>query len=231
MPAHAVSAAEVAARTRPVWEESGGRFTLGIGSGAMRPAAAGMRSYMAELRPLLPGGAPVHLAAMGPRMLQVAGETASGAMLNWGSADRNAWSAERVREAAGAAGRRQPEVMSYVRVCCDEDEATAHRAAAKAMLGYAINVPAYRALFVEMGFAGELADLERLRESGATADELAGAVPPPMLRAVCAYGTPAQVREGFERIGAPLDLAVVRVVNARPGDPAAARAALEACRP
>lgn len=231
VPAHAVDAVELAARARHVLAETGDTFTLGVGSGALSPAATAMRGYLGELRPLMPEGAPLFVAAMGPRMLELAGRLADGAMLNWGSADRNAFSAQRVRQAAAAAGRPVPTVMSYVRVCVDPDPDTARRAAARAMLGYAIGPPAYRALFAEMGFEADLERLEQMRDRGADLAQLADAAPAEMVRTVCAFGSATEVRAGFERIGTALDLAVVRVVNARPADPAAARAALEACRP
>src|SRR5690348_11362215 len=73
--------AEHAAR---VWDETGGRFVLGVGSGQMAGhAAERMREYLLELRSLLPAAQPLHLAALGPRMLRVAAELADGVLLNW----------------------------------------------------------------------------------------------------------------------------------------------------
>jgi hypothetical protein len=49
---------------------------------------------------------------------------------------------------------------------------------------------------------------------------------------VGAAGAPGEVRAQFERIaGGGLDVAIVRVLTARPGDPAAVELALEECAP
>ncbi len=199
------------------------RFVLGVGSGQVRDLAA-MRAWLEALRAALRGRAPIYLAALGPRMLRLAGELADGVALNWCTAEHIAWSRERI----AAAGRRVS-VIEYIRVAVDEDEDVARRALAGAVAGYAFG-PNYGPHFRRMGFDGALRELEARRERGATPDEIVEAFPPELLRRVGYFGTAAGAASAFRRLGAGLDLAIVRVVPARPGVDSVL-AALRACRP
>jgi alkanesulfonate monooxygenase SsuD/methylene tetrahydromethanopterin reductase-like flavin-dependent oxidoreductase (luciferase family) len=180
--------------------------------------------------------APVYLAALGPQMLRLAGETADGVLLNWATPERITASRARVDEGAARAGRDPGTVplTMYIRVCVDEDVAAARQALGTQVLGYAMGRPeippdaGYRGLFAQMGFDGELSELEQRRDRGTAMDDLVAAAPDEMLRAVGYYGPPAQAAAAFARLSAGLDEAVVRIVTARPGlEPvAAAMAAL-----
>jgi alkanesulfonate monooxygenase SsuD/methylene tetrahydromethanopterin reductase-like flavin-dependent oxidoreductase (luciferase family) len=68
-----------------VWEATGGRFVLGVGSGEMDKPAMSMREYLSQLRDLRPSGLPVYVGAM---VLRVAGEAGDGAALNWCSKEQ-----------------------------------------------------------------------------------------------------------------------------------------------
>ena len=98
-----------------------GRAILGLGTGAPRPGALDeLRAQVAEIRASLdPGGrrergdgrlgldrpVPVWIAALGPRAVALAGETADGVLLNWCSPERVADASAAVRAAAERAGR------------------------------------------------------------------------------------------------------------------------------
>jgi alkanesulfonate monooxygenase SsuD/methylene tetrahydromethanopterin reductase-like flavin-dependent oxidoreductase (luciferase family) len=222
VPASGRPAAFYAEQARRAWEGTGGHFVLGVGSGGLRPAAAAMRRYVAELRSLLPEGPPVWLAALGPLMLRVAAELADGLALNWCSAPHVAWSREVVERAARAAGRPVPVVASYIRTAVDADPGLARRTLSAAALRYALGPEAYRRHFERMGFAGELARLEADRGA-----EPGGA----LLAAAGAAGAPGEVRQQFDQLARGLDVAVVRVLVTRPGDAESARLTLEECRP
>lgn len=224
------------------------------------PPLAMMRDYLVTLRQLLAGAqveydgpavslhgvrlgyqpppVPVYLGALGPRMLQLAGETAAGAALNWCTPEQIAWSREQVALGAHRAGR-DPSgiaVVEYIRVCVDDDVEVARRAFTRAVLGYALARPGasndygYRAHFARMGFDAALTDLEERRARGASEDEIVEAFPRELLRLVGYYGAPAGAASAFRRLATGLDTAIVRVVPARPG-PAAVSAVLQACRP
>ena len=84
--------------------------------------------------------------------------------------------------------------------------------------------------FLRMGFSDELAELDEMRKRGASHDEVADAFPPELLKTVGYYGPAGGAAAAFGRLAEGLDIAVVRVVAARPGI-ASTRAVLEACKP
>jgi alkanesulfonate monooxygenase SsuD/methylene tetrahydromethanopterin reductase-like flavin-dependent oxidoreductase (luciferase family) len=211
-----------AEHARRVHEGSDGNFIFGVGSGAMEDAARGMRAYLGELRALLPVGPPLYLAALGPLMLRLAGEQADGVSLNWCSAEMVAWSRRRVEAAAREAGRDTPVIAMYIRTCVDPDPDLARATLGQAALMYALGPPAYRKHFERMGFAEELAAIERT----------AAAPSAEFLSASGAAGAPGEVRAQFDRIASGgLDVAIVRVLSPRPGDPESVLRALEECAP
>jgi alkanesulfonate monooxygenase SsuD/methylene tetrahydromethanopterin reductase-like flavin-dependent oxidoreductase (luciferase family) len=195
------------------------------------PVAAGLMA--GELPP-----APVYLAALGPQMLALAGETADGALLNWASPERIVFSRERIDHGIARAGREPGSVpmTMYIRVCIDDDVAAARRAFGAQVIGYAMANPGaprtagYRGLFGQMGFEAELRDLEDRRDKGAALPELVDAAPDDLLNAVGYYGPAAAAPAAFARLSAGLDEAIVRIVTARPGlEPV--RAAMAALTP
>jgi alkanesulfonate monooxygenase SsuD/methylene tetrahydromethanopterin reductase-like flavin-dependent oxidoreductase (luciferase family) len=264
------SLASAAATTAEI---TGGRFTLGVGSGDIHDLAqrrllglqevsplALARDYLVTLRSLLAGQevtydgptvrlnrlklefsfptTPVILGALGPRMLQLAGEAADGVGLNWCAPEQIAWSRERVAEGAALTGRdpREVKVIEYIRVSVDDDEDAARRAYMRALFRYAIARPGvpkhlgYRGHFGRMGFDAALSELEERRDRGASLEELYDAMPVDLARMVGYFGPAAGAAAAFKRLSEGLDIALVRVVLARPTLESAV-AVLEACRP
>jgi alkanesulfonate monooxygenase SsuD/methylene tetrahydromethanopterin reductase-like flavin-dependent oxidoreductase (luciferase family) len=182
------------------------------------PQSASLR--LADLPP-----APVHLAALGPQMLRLAGEVADGALLNWATPERVAVSRELIDAGAARAGRDPGSVpmMMYIRVCVDDDVAAARQAFGAQVLGYAMGRPGipdnegYRGLFAQMGFGAELSELEQRRDRGAAMTELVDTAPDEMLHAVGYYGPAAPAPAAFARLSTGLDEALVRIITARPG--------------
>ncbi len=256
---------------------TGGKFIMGIGSGAAyRPQAraalgvgrmsalALMRDYLTIVRGLVRGErvdyegetatlkgmrlamrpapqTPVYLGALGPRMLEMSGELADGASLNWCTPEQIAWSRERVAKGAERVGRDPSEIniAEYIRICVDDDIDAARIALAKATMGYALgaSVPTererqlgYRAHFERMGFADELAELDRMRTDGASRDEVAEAFPAEILLSVGYFGKADGAASAFARLSEGLDTAIVRVVAARPGVDSTL-AVMRACKP
>ena len=188
-----------------------------------------------------PPRTPVYLGALGPHMLRLAGERADGVALNWCTAEQVAWSRERIAEGAARAGRTPDDVkvVQYIRVCVDDDEDRARRAFVPAMLGYALGrrgaTPAenrlgYRGHFERMGFGDALSRLEAMRDQGASRDDLVDAFPPDLARRVGYFGPAAGAADAFRSLAAGLDVAIVRIVPARPG-PDAVVDTMAACRP
>jgi alkanesulfonate monooxygenase SsuD/methylene tetrahydromethanopterin reductase-like flavin-dependent oxidoreductase (luciferase family) len=171
-----------------------------------------------------PRRVPLYLAAMGPRMLRLAGELAEGAMPNWASAHQLAWCRARIAEGAARAGRPASAVTlaQYIRVCIDEDVAAARRAFAMQVLSYAMvrkggdRSLGYRAHFARMGFEALLTELEARRDAGARLADLTDDVPDDLLLQVGYFGPPGGARAAFARLATPLDVAIVRVITTRP---------------
>ena len=219
-----------------------------------------MREYVAVLRRLLAGErvsfqgeavqlngaglgfapAPVRiqLGGMAQNLLQLAGEIADGATLNWCSAERVRWSREQVDTGAIRAGRDPSTVTmsGHIRVSVDDDPKVARRALAVSVSHYALADPgesttaSYRGQFARMGYDALLTELEARRDAGASEEEICAAFPNEMLETVGCYGTPADIGPKFAKLAAGLDVPIVRIVNPRPGL-AGARAVIEACRP
>jgi len=250
------SLASAAATTSDV---TGGRFTLGVGSGDVHDLAqrrllglqeakplALARDYLVTLRALLAGQrvtydgptvnlkelklefefpkTPVILGALGPRMLQLAGEVADGVGLNWCAPEQVAWSRARNAEVAAQVGRDPSEVkvIEYIRVSVDDDTDRARRAYMRALFRYAIARPGvpkhlgYRGHFGRMGFEEALSELEAQRDRGATPEQLHDAMPDDLAQHVGYFGPAAGAANAFRRLSSGLDVALVRVVPARP---------------
>ena len=237
------------------------RAALGVGR---MSALALMRDYLSVIRPLVHGErvdyegetttlkgmrlamrpapeTPVYLGALGPRMLEMSGELADGASLNWCTPEQIAWSRERIAEGAAKAGRDPSEidVAEYIRICVDDDVDAARLALAKATMGYALgaSVPTererqlgYRAHFERMGFTDELAELDEMRKKGASRDDVADAFPAEILQSVGYFGKADGAAAAFARLAEGLDTAIVRVVAARRGVDSTL-AVMEACKP
>jgi len=210
-----------AEHARRVWGKTGGRFTLGVGSGQMPHPAETMRPYLLDLQKRLPRELPLYLAALGPRMLRLAAEVADGVALNWCTTEQVAWSRQQLADAAQAAGRPVPRVIEYIRTAVDPDVQLARRTVAAAALAYALHVPAYRRHFERMGFGEEL---RRIEATG-------GAAKPEFIARVAAAGKPGETRAQVEHLATGLDLPIVRILVVRRGDVESARRVLEECRP
>jgi 5,10-methylenetetrahydromethanopterin reductase len=249
VPTPTVDLAALARAARALGEASGGRFILGIGAGGMSSPAWRAEHGLADARPLammrdhvrrLKGeaGVPVFLAAVGPRMLELAGEIADGALPLWMDPSQLAWARERIAEGARRVGRDPATIRigQSVRVSVDEDAEAARRAVARQALRYSLGRPSgvvvgpYRQMMSRMGLDEDLTMLEGMRDRGAGEEELAEAFPERALRRLGAWGTPEQATARLRELAAPLDIALVRVVAARPGLDAA-RAVIQACAP
>ncbi|MDX6601894.1 MAG: hypothetical protein QOF13_1096 [Solirubrobacterales bacterium] len=81
-----------------------------------------MREEEANLRDKLPGIRLV-LAAMGPKMCELAGERFDGAFFNWMTPEFAAGAREKVEAGAQEAGRPTPPIFGYVRTAVGPDAA------------------------------------------------------------------------------------------------------------
>lgn len=163
-----------------------------LGLSMDRPAAY-VREYVEALQPLLSGQiadyqgerltargrldvpgaeAPeVIVAALGPRMLKIAGELTSGTTTSWVGPDvLENFIRPTIDQAATAAGRPRPQVVAGVCVAVTDDP-DATRAWIRSRFGAAGDMPAYRAVLDRGGKAGP-EDTAVLGDESAVAREI-----------------------------------------------------------
>ncbi|HEX8752542.1 MAG TPA: LLM class flavin-dependent oxidoreductase [Solirubrobacterales bacterium] len=99
-----------------------GRLWLGVGAGFSKRPLTRMREALPELREKLPGVRLV-LAAMGPKMCELAGAQYDGVFFNWMTPEFAAGARRKVEAGAEAAGREAPPVCGYVRTAVGPDAA------------------------------------------------------------------------------------------------------------
>lgn len=163
-----------------------------------------------------PPRTPRYLAAMGPRMLELAGARADGVLLNWAGPDEVARAGGRVRASAVDAGRDagEVEVAAYVRVAVAEERDNARAALARAIVSYAA-LPAYAAHVERQGFGPAITRASTARAEGAGLHDVADALGDDCLGALGWAGTPADDPQALlaSYRDAGLDHLVLRVVT------------------
>ncbi len=146
---------------------------------------------------------PIYVAALGPQMLELTGELADGALLNWTAANYLEQAIHHLHEGAKKAGRDPSEVdvAGYVRVAVS-DEGDGNGDGARASLReqiarYASN-PFYCNFFRGMGFGEEMAAAEEAMQRGDMA-ATAGAISREMQDQVAVVGTAEECRAEIEK--------------------------------
>jgi len=186
-------------------ERTGGRLVLGLGSGLPGPGSLDrVRAAVEFLRDSLagheakdpdtgeafgltlePGGAPpIWVAALGDRMVELAGEIADGVLLNWCTPERVRRASATVAESAARAGRDPAAVTIavYVRGCLGAEEATALEALGAAAGQYAA-MPHYRRQLDALGLGEPAAAAAAAIGRGRPQE-----VPQELVRALCLVG-------------------------------------------
>ncbi|HYH27835.1 MAG TPA: LLM class flavin-dependent oxidoreductase [Actinomycetota bacterium] len=198
-------------------ELSGGRFILGVGAGnelgieEVRAAVSTIAALLAgeekggRALGLLADPVPdIWLAALGPRMTELAGEVADGVLLNWCDPARVERAREEIRRGAERSDR-DPSAVTvavYVRACVGVDEGMALEALGRAASMYAA-MPYYRR---QLDLAG----------LGSESEAAASGSGERLARALCAWGTRAEAEarlEAYRDAGA--DVVVVYPVAVR----------------
>lgn len=93
---------------------------------------------------------PIVLAALGPRMLELAGRVADGVLLNWTTPDYAKEARQRVAAGAAAAGREPPPIGAYVRLASGPNA----DADAREHTRFYVSLGAYERSLRRMGFEG-----------------------------------------------------------------------------
>jgi alkanesulfonate monooxygenase SsuD/methylene tetrahydromethanopterin reductase-like flavin-dependent oxidoreductase (luciferase family) len=182
----------LAMATSSMQDRSGGRFVLGVGSGASiertREVLRALRATIAAGRGDLDAEAVatdwagaqretrVFLAALGPRMTELAAEAADGVLLNW-------CTPERVAEARAACGPDHT-IAVYVRGCLSHVDEHALEALQVAAARYVLLDP-YAAQLDRLGLGPEVRAAGEALLSGVHPRD---AVPEPLVNQLCLRG-------------------------------------------
>ena len=147
----------------------------------------------------------IYLAALGPRMCELAGEVADGVLLNWIPPSAVATSLGHVEVGAKRAGRRLADldVAVYVRTCVTDERGPVRESLARDITGYAI-VSVYARFFEECGYAPEVAAVNAAWKAGDRAAAVKG-ISERVLDGLGAVGPADHCREqiaAFARTGA-----------------------------
>ena len=146
-----------------------------------------------------PAKVPLYIAALGPQMLELAGELADGVLLNWTAAKHLEQSITLVAKGAARAGR-DPSVVDiagYVRVAVVDDVAVAKGALQRQIAGYAANT-FYCTFFEQTGFAEEMAAAQASMARG-DAEAAARAINEGMQEQVAVVGDEDHCRAEVEK--------------------------------
>ena len=142
---------------------------------------------------------PVFIAALGPAMLEMAGEIADGVLLNWTAAGRLAESVARVRQGAAKAGRDPSESCRRgVRAGGGGDDVAPARASLQRQIAVYAGMSYYRSFFDNAGFEKEMAAVDAALERG-DREAAYSAITPEMQDQVAVVGTAEECRAEVER--------------------------------
>jgi probable F420-dependent oxidoreductase len=121
----------------------------------------------------VPAPVRIYLGALGPRMLELAGEIADGVLLNWLAPDAVTAALPHLEAGARRAGRSLGdfEIAAFIRTCVTDDPEPARQWLARDITGY-VTVDAYAAFFRGAGYAEDVDAAQRAWRAG----DRAGAV-------------------------------------------------------
>jgi probable F420-dependent oxidoreductase len=168
-------------------------------------AGATLRSQGFRLREIPSEPVPIHLAAMGRKMLQLAGEIADGVVLNdFTPPDRLPWALEQIDVGAKRSGRRADdlEIVKRRAMVLAEDAGEEREAIDffRWFLGFYGSAAAYQTIMRELGYGDEVEEIRAgyaARDRGRTANAISEA----MLARICTFGSSevcqAKVREDY----------------------------------
>ena len=162
---------------------------------------------------------PVYLAALKPKMVQLAGEIADGVLLNFSPREYVEEAVALVRQGEARAGREAGscDVACYVRVAVSDDFEAAKPVLQQVLAGR-LRLPFYARYFENLGFEEETRGIEKALARGddkAAAD----AVTDRLIDAMVIVGTAAECRNRFDELralglGLPV-IAPIRIGTAR----------------
>lgn len=164
---------------------------------AFRGEVFRVEAFRLESRPRHP--VPIYLAALGPRMLRLAGEIADGVILNWATPEQVRRAAALVHEGARRAGRDSSavRVVCFVRVAVTPDEGAAWAVLRRLAATYAA-MPAYARMFDAVGGGATVAAIRAAWSAGGV-EAAAAAMPEEFMHGLGVVGRADVCRERLLR--------------------------------
>jgi len=153
---------------------------------------------------------PIYIAALGPQMLELAGELADGVLMNWTAVDYLEEAIGHVKRGADKASRdpKEIDIAGYVRVAVGEDVSASRDSLRQQVARYASN-PFYRNFFQQTGFDEEMSAAASALAEG-NLDKAADSITLEMQDQVAVVGTVAECRAALEtRRDAGLQMPVI----------------------
>ena len=141
---------------------------------------------------------PIYLAALGPRMIELAGEIADGVLLTWASPGYLQRAIQHLRRGAEKAGRNPEDidVACYLRTAV-ADDAEHVRPVLQRQIARYFNMPFYRNYFEQSGFKEETAAVTRALARGDD-NAAAAAISDAMQNEVAIWGSAEHCRREVE---------------------------------
>jgi len=176
---------------------------------------------------------PVYVAAVRPRMLEITGEIAQGALLTWCTLDHAATAAKHVAIGAERAGKNSSdvEVASLISCAVSENLDEARESFRPVIASYAGRFPRYRRLMSEAGFAGEVAAVRRSWQAGEE-EEARRLVPKGLIDKIGVVGSPDRCRAKLQEYrDAGISLPIVSPRVAGLGAKESAMKTIRGCAP
>jgi alkanesulfonate monooxygenase SsuD/methylene tetrahydromethanopterin reductase-like flavin-dependent oxidoreductase (luciferase family) len=176
---------------------------------------------------------PIVLGAVNPRMIQVCGEIAQGAMLVWSTLERTRMAAENIALGARSAGRDPKDVELSTLIACavSDDKDEARGPMRNAVVTYAQRLPRYRRLMQEAGYVEEIDAVVKAMEEG-DRERALRLVPNGLVDKISLLGSPEECREQLQehrRAGITLPIIHPRASGENPKE--MAMESIRACAP
>lgn len=172
---------------------------------------------------------PIYLAALGPQMVELAGEIADGVLLNWVSPTYLSQALEHLHRGARKAGRDPSEidVACYLRTAVGGDREQV-RKALQLRIAFYFSMDFYRNFFAQSGFESEVATISEAFDRG-DMDGAAAAVSEEMQRELGIVGSAEHCQEQVESLRSlGLNLPVIAPFTVADDAVGSFRAAIEA---
>lgn len=153
---------------------------------------------------------PIYIAALGPQMLELAGEIADGVLLNWTAMGHIEEALGHLERGAVRAGRRLDDidVACYIRVAVTADEGMVRAPLRRQILRYA-RMDYYRDFFSKTGFAEEIRAVG-LYLGQDDRDKAAEAISDKMQQQLAVFGTADFCRREIEKLrGAGIKMPII----------------------